>query len=355
MGVFSHREEDGFEQVIFCEDRSCGLRLIIAIHNTVLGPALGGCRMWPYATEEEAVQDALRLAKGMTYKSAVAGLDYGGGKAVIWGDPKKDKSEALFRALGRFVDTLKGRFITGTDVGTYPEDFVYAARETKYVTSLPVEYGGSGNSAVPTAKGVMHGLHACMQHRYGRESLQGVRVAVQGLGKVGSVLVEMLLAEGAQVVATDVDDEKVRRVQARHPEVQMTGPEEIYDIDCEVFSPNALGAVLNDQTIPRLRCNIVAGSANNQLAEARHGDELHRRGILYAPDYVINAGGVIQVADELQGLNPQRVEHRVQGIYGTLQEIFRLAEQEGLPTYVAADRWAERRIESVAEIHRVYA
>lgn len=351
--VLAQMDAEDHEQVVYCYDRSSGLRGIIAIHDTSLGPALGGCRMWPYETEEDALRDALRLARGMTYKSAIAGLDYGGGKMVIWGDPARDKSEAMFRALGRFVDGMGGRFITGTDVGTTSEDFIHARKETPYVVSLPPSYGGSGSSAVPTAIGVLEGIRAALGF-LGQKSLEGVHVAVQGLGKVGYELVGLLLNEGARVTGTDISETNWQRAARKYPGLTLVEPEQIYDVKCDVFSPNALGGVINDRTLPRLQAKIVAGAANNQLWEPRHGQELARRGILYAPDYVINAGGVIQVADELEGFNRERVLHKVRGIGETLTRIFTLARQAGVTPEQAADRLAEERIAAVTRVRRIY-
>ncbi|MFZ5817413.1 MAG: Leu/Phe/Val dehydrogenase [Bacillota bacterium] len=354
MGVFERMMKDGHEQVIFCYDKATGLKTIIAIHDTTLGPALGGCRMWAYPTETEALEDALRLSKGMTYKSAASGQNHGGGKAVIWGNPKTDKSEELFRAFGKFVGTLGGRFITGTDVGTEKSDFVWSRMESDWFVALPEEYGGSGDSSIITAFGVWKGLKASAMFRWGSDSLKGRRIAVQGLGKVGFHLVEHLTDEGAVLTVTDVMPEKVEAVKKAFPGVEAVQPEEIYDVDCEIFSPNALGSVINDETIPRLRCEIVAGSANNQLKELRHGDELHRRGILYAPDYVINAGGLIQVADELLGYDRERAFRKTAGIYDMLLKIYTISRDEQIPTYLAANRLAERRIDKVAQLNRIY-
>ncbi|WP_374713509.1 Glu/Leu/Phe/Val dehydrogenase dimerization domain-containing protein [Symbiobacterium terraclitae] len=354
MGVFERMIRDGHEQVVFCYDKTTGLRAIIAIHDTTLGPALGGCRMWPYESEEAALEDALRLAKGMTYKSAASGQNHGGGKIVIWGDPATERSEELFRALGRFVGTMGGRIVTGTDVGTDKADFVWAKQESPWFVGLPEEEGGSGDTAVLTAYGVWRGMKACARFCWGDDSLKGRRVALQGLGKVGRRLLEHLLEEGARVTVTDVRPERIAEVCASHPEVEGVAPEEIYDQECDIFSPSALGGVLNDETIPRLRCAIVAGSANNQLAEMRHGQMLHDRGILYAPDYVINAGGLIQVADEIMGYNPERARRKTAAIYDLLLQIFAISQEEGIPAYLAADRLAERRIERVGWLRRIY-
>lgn len=353
MGIFERMMRDGHEQVLFCYDKATGLKAIIAIHDTTLGPALGGCRMWAYPTEEAALEDALRLAKGMTYKSAAAGQNHGGGKAVIWGDPKTEKSEALFRAFGRFVATLGGRFVTGTDVGTEKTDFVWSRMEGDYFVALPEEYGGSGDSSIITAYGVWRGMKASAMHLWGSDSLEGKRVACQGLGKVGLQVVEHLVKEGARVTVTDVASERVAEACSRFG-VASVAPDEIYDVDCDIFAPNALGGVLNDQNIDRLRCRIVAGSANNQLDELRHGDELHRRSILYAPDFVINSGGLIQVADELMGYNHDRAFRKTHAIYEQLLQIYAISQREGIPTHQAANRLAERRIAQVAQLNRIY-
>jgi len=354
MGVFERMMSDGHEQVVFCYDRATGLRAIIAIHDTTLGPALGGCRMWPYASEEAALEDALRLARAMTYKSAATGQNHGGGKVVIWGDPAAEKSEALFRALGRFVGTLGGRIVTGTDVGTDKQDFVWAKQESPWFVGLPEEEGGSGDTAVLTAYGVWLGMKAAARFVWGDDSLRGRRVALQGLGKVGTRLLGHLLEEEARVTVTDIRPERVAEICATHPGVAAVAPDAIYDQPCDIFSPSALGGVLNDETIPRLRCAIVAGSANNQLAERRHGDLLYEAGILYAPDYVINAGGLIQVADELLGFHPERARRKVAALYDLLLRIFAISREEGIPTCLAADRLAEQRIEQIGRLGRIY-
>jgi leucine dehydrogenase len=354
MGVFERMQKDGHEQVIFCYDKVTGLKAIIAIHDTTLGPALGGCRMWPYESEEAALEDALRLSKGMTYKSAASGQNHGGGKSVLWGNPRTDKNEEYFRAFGRFVQTLGGRFITGTDVGTEKTDFVWSKMESDYLVGLPEEHGGSGDSSIITAFGVWKGMKACAMNTWGADSLKGKRIAVQGVGKVGFNLVEHLMDEGALVTLCDVVADHLKRVKETFPAVTVVEPAAIYDVDCDIFSPNALGAVLNDDTIPRLKCRVVAGAANNQLAEPRHGDELYRKGILYAPDYVINAGGLIQVADELLGYNRDRAFRKTAEIYDRLLQIFGISRREEIPTYLAADRMAERRIARVGALNRIY-
>ncbi|HEY3364626.1 MAG TPA: Glu/Leu/Phe/Val dehydrogenase dimerization domain-containing protein [Symbiobacteriaceae bacterium] len=354
MGVFERMQKDGHEQIIFFHDKSTGLKAIVAIHDTTLGPALGGCRMWPYATEEDALEDALRLSKGMTYKSAASGNNHGGGKSVIWGNPKTDKSEKLFRAFGRYVQTMRGRFFTGTDVGTEKTDFVWSQMESDYLVALPEEHGGSGDSSIITAFGVWKGIKAAARHVWGDDSLKGKQIAVQGLGKVGFHLCEHLSDEGASLTVTDVVPENVKRVQETFKNVKAVAPDEIFDVACDIFSPNALGGVINDDTVKRLTCKVVAGAANNQLKEPRHGDMLQNRGILYAPDYVINGGGLIQVADELMGYNRDRAFKKTAGIYDMLSQIFAIAARDAIPTYRAADRLAEERIAAVAELKRIY-
>ncbi len=336
MSVFEQMRAYGHEQVVFCSEPAVGLRAIIAIHDTTLGPALGGVRMWNYRTEEEALQDVLRLSRAMTYKAALAGLRLGGGKAVILGDPRTEKSEGLLRAFGRFVESLGGRYITAEDVGTTVEDMEWIRQETRYVTGVA---GKSGDPSPVTAYGVYCGMKACVRIVYGEDSLAGRTVAVQGAGNVARHLVAHLVREGATVYAADIFPEKVQRLQAEFGNaITAVDPEAIYDVECDIFSPNALGGVLNERTIPRLRCRIVAGGANNQLQD-EHADalRLHERGILYAPDYVINAGGLINVAAELEGEYDQgRVLQRVEGIYTTLLRVFQLARKRNQPPTEAA-------------------
>ncbi|HEY8393292.1 MAG TPA: Glu/Leu/Phe/Val dehydrogenase dimerization domain-containing protein [Thermaerobacter sp.] len=350
--VFDRMEQLGHEQVVFCHDKYSGLKAIIAIHDTTLGPALGGCRMWPYASEEEAIIDALRLARGMTYKNAAMGLNYGGGKSVIIGNPRTDKSEALFRAFGQFVESLGGRYITAEDVGTTAEDMAFIAMETAHVVGLP---GRSGDPSPATAYGVFCGIKACLAEVYGDESLQGRRVAIQGLGHVGYHLARLLREAGAELIVTDIDPERAERA-AREFDARVVPPDTVYDAECDIFAPCALGAILNDETISRLRCRIVAGSANNQLAEPRHAAELERRGIVYAPDYVINGGGVIHVAEETApgGYNRERAFAKVATIYDKVRAVLRIAREEGITTAEAADRLAERRLEAIGRLRRFH-
>jgi len=350
MELFQLIGEHEHEQVVFCYEPSCGYKGIIAIHNSVLGPALGGTRFWNYSSDQDAFVDALRLARGMTYKAAVAGLNLGGGKSVIIGDPKTTNREAIFRAHGRFVETLKGRYITAEDVGTSVDDMEYVAMETEHVTGRA---GTSGDPSPVTAYGVYRGIKAAAFAKYGSDDLAGKTVTVQGVGHVGYYLCQNLAAEGANLVVTDIDQERVDRV-VREFKARPVSTTEIYGIEADIYAPSALGATVNDQTIPQLKVDIVAGAANNVLAEARHGDELHQRGILYAPDYVINAGGLINVCGELNGWTAERSMRKAGDIYNTLIQIFSVAESEGIPTYRAADRVAERRIESVGKIQRTW-
>lgn len=351
--MFAELELYGHEQVVFCSDPQVGLRAIIAIHNTTLGPALGGTRMWPYSTDGEALTDVLRLSRGMTYKAAVAGLNLGGGKAVILGDPNTQKTEMLFRSYGRFVETLRGRYITAEDVGTTVRDMEWIRMETRYVTGVGGE-GGSGDPSPYTALGVFVGIKAAAKVVFGSESLQGRRIAVQGAGNVARNLIARLVHDGARVVVTDIFEDKAQQL-CREYGVEYVPPESIYSIECDIFSPNALGAVLNDTTIPQLRASIVAGGANNQLAdEDRHAAMLAERGILYAPDYVINAGGLINVTSEIEHWSREQVTRKVEGIYDTLLRIFRTAQNEGILTTQASNRIAEERIALAHHIHRTF-
>lgn len=356
VDIFKEMEENNVEQIIFNYDKSTGLKSIIAINDTTIGPALGGCRMWNYENVDEALMDAIRLSVGMTYKCSIAGTNFGGGKSVIMGDPKTDKNENLFRAFGRFIQMLNGRYYTGTDVGTTGEDFVYASQETDYMVGLPVEYGGSGNTAIPTAYGVYVGIKAAAKTVFGDDSLKDLTIAVQGVGKVGSRLVEYLVKEEAKVLISGMGEEKIKEITKIYPDLKVVDRESIYEEECDIFVPCALGGILNDDTIGKLKCKIVAGSANNQLAESRHGQMLHEKDILYAPDYVINSGGLIQVADELEmkNNNHERVMAKTGKIYDILLDIFAISKEENIPTYEAANKLAEDRIETIGQIKRKY-
>lgn len=345
----------GHEQVVFGNDDQTGLRCIIAIHSTALGPGLGGTRFFPYRSEDEALTDVLRLSRAMSYKAACAGLDLGGGKAVIIGDPAEDRTEPLLRAYGRMIESLGGRYITACDVGTYPADMELIGRETRWATGKDIEHGGSGDSGILTAYGVYLGMRATAQQVWGSPDLSGRHVAVQGLGKVGRRLVEHLLEDGAKVTAADVDEGAVARV-ADHDGVDTVAPSEILEVDADILSPNALGAVLSEETIPRLQVRAVCGGANNQLKTVEDCARLADAGILYAPDYVVNAGGLINVSDELHdgGYSADRARHKAQAIGGTLLEIFAEAEDHGVTTEIAAERIAERRMAAVGRLRQVW-
>jgi leucine dehydrogenase len=352
--VFDELARRDHEQVVFCRDEASGLRAVIGIHNTVLGPALGGCRMYPYKSEQEAVVDVLRLARGMTYKAAVAGLNLGGGKAVIIGDPKKDKSERLFRALGRFIEGMGGRYITAEDAGTSMRDMEYMRMETNYVVGISRSLGGSGDPSPVTALGVFSGMRAAIEERFGKSSLAGMKVAVQGVGHVGYNLVGHLVRAGAKVLVADVDADSVKRTVADF-RVEGVAPDAIYDVDCDIFAPCAMGGIVNEKTIGRLKCSIIAGAANNQLGEEKtDGARLAQRGILYSPDFVINAGGLINVANELEGYNQERALDQAEGIYDILKAVFARAKAENIATYRAANNLAMDRIESIGKIRRTY-
>ncbi len=341
----------GYEKVVQAEDENTGLRAYIAVHSTALGPALGGMRMWPFKTADEALTDVLRLAKGMTYKSAVADTGLGGGKSVIVGDPRKEKTPALVRAMGKFVDSLDGLYITAEDVGTTTEDMVEIAGVTRWVTGLPREKGGSGNPAPSTALGTFLGLKATVEERLGRQNLKGLTIAVQGLGQVGFRFAEMLHSEGAKLIVADIARERVDDAVRRFAAVACTD-EEIFGAACDVFAPCALGGILNDGTIPKLRCAVVAGCANNQLLESRHGDDLQKRGVLYAPDFVINAGGIINVSLELEpgGYDPEKARRKIQNIPRALKQIYQLGKREKIATHAAADRLAEERLQAKKKV-----
>jgi len=352
LEIFAAMARHGYEQVSMCHDKVTGLRAIIAIHDTTLGPALGGCRMWRYASEDAAITDALRLARGMTYKSAVAGLNLGGGKAVIIGDPLKDKSEALLRAFGRFVESLQGRYYTAEDVGTGTDDMEIIRQETRFVKGT-LGKGGSGDPSPATARGVLRGIEACAEQVWGTAQLRGRTVAIQGMGNVGLNLARYLHEAGASLIVTDIYPDKADKA-AKEFGAAVVSPEEILSQQCDILAPCALGAILNAETIPLLKCLVVAGSANNQLATEGDGQALERRGILYAPDYVVNAGGVINVAYEFYGFDSERACRHVDRIRDNVKTVFRLAKERGIPTYQAADLMAEQRIEMIGRLHQTY-
>ena len=347
--IFETLAQTGHEEVVFCHNKDAGLKAIIAIHNSVLGPALGGLRMWPYATEQDALNDVLRLSRGMTYKAAVSGLNLGGGTGVIIGDPSKDKSEALFRAFGRFVNSLNGRYITAEDVGIDVNDMEFVYKETPFVTGVHQVHGGSGDPSPFTAYGTLQGLMAALQVKFGDEEVGKYSYAVQGVGHVGMEFVKLLRERGAKVFVTDINTDLVQRAVDDHG-AEAVAPDQIYDVDAQVYSPCALGGTVNANTLPRLKCQVICGAANNQLANDEIGDEVMRKGILYAPDYAVNAGGLMNVSLEIDGYNRERAMRMLRTIYFNLGRIFEIAQRDGIPTYKAADRMAEERIASIGKL-----
>ena len=343
------------EEVLFCQDNATGLKAIIAIHNTVLGPSLGGCRIWKYNNDQEAITDALRLSRGMTYKASVAGLNLGGGKSVIIGDAKTIKSEALMRRFGRFVNDLGGKYITAEDVGSSMRDMEYIRMETKHVTGIPESMGGSGDPSPVTAYGVLLGMKAAAHQQWGSDSLKGKKVSVQGIGNVGEHLVKHLTDEGAKVYITDINQDKLKEVAAKY-KAEVVALDAIYDVDVDIYAPCALGATVNTDTLKRLKCSIIAGSANNQLADEKvQGEELAKNGIIYAPDFVINSGGLINVYAELGGsYNKARAMQHADKIYDITKSILALAKTENIPTYLAANKTAEKRIEAMGKVKMNY-
>ena len=332
------------EQIVVCQDRASGLRAIIAVHDTTLGPGLGGIRMWTYASDEAALTDVLRLSEGMTYKNALAGLDLGGGKTVVLGDPRTDKTPEKFQALGRFIDRLGGSYLAAEDVGTTTQDAEQVATQTRFITGLPVERGGSGDPSPMTAWGVFRGIRAALNEAGLGQEYRGVRVAVQGAGHVGADVARHLLEAGAEVTVADIHEDRVAPLADAGASVAPA--DEIHAVDCEVYCPCALGAVIRPETIGRLRCKVVAGAANNQLADASMGDELKRRGVVYAPDFAINAGGVINIGDELigDGYDADRARRSVERIEDTLSEVFERARRDGVAPARAAEQMARERI-----------
>jgi leucine dehydrogenase len=345
MNVFDH------EQVVFCNDNATGLRSIIAIHNTVLGPSLGGTRMWPYTTEAEALTDVLRLSRGMTYKAAVAGLNLGGGKAVIIADARKDKNEAMMRRFGKFVDSLGGKYITAEDVNINTKDMEYVFMETKHVSGIPVALGGSGDPSPVTAYGVYMAMKASAKERWGNDSLANKKVVVQGLGHVGAVLVDHLVKEEAKVYINDIFEDKIAEVKKKHPSVEFVAGDKLFDLDIDIYAPCALGATVNTESLAKMKCSIICGAANNQLAdETVHGKIVMEKGILYAPDYVVNAGGLINVYSEVAHFGRDYAFTQAGNIYNTTAAIFALSKKDNIPTYMAANRTAEARIEAIARL-----
>ena len=352
--VFEYLTSRDHEQIVFCSDQASGLRAIIALHDTTLGPGLGGCRMMTYKSEDEAIRDVPRLSRGMTYNAAVAGLNLGGGKTIIIGDPKKDKSEALFRAFGRFVHGLGGRYITAEDVGTSVADMRWVRMETPYVTGIARALGGSGDPSPMTSWGAYLGIQACVKFLYGQNNLSEFRVAIQGLGHTGYWLAKYLADDGVKLYVTDIDDERVAAVVEEFDATPVP-LEDIYSVDAEIFAPCALGGIVNDQTLEKFKFKIIAGTANNVLeSEDTHGPSLGERGILYAPDFVINSGGLINVANELEGYNQERAKLQIERIYDILMDIFQTAKSENIPTSAAANKVAAKRLAMAASLKRTW-
>ena len=352
--VFEELNNYDHEQVVFCRDRVSGLRAIIGIHSTVLGPALGGCRMYPYQSEREALVDVLRLSRGMTYKASIAGLNLGGGKSVIIGDPRKDKSEILWRAMGRFIEGLHGRYITAEDSGTAVADMEYMRMETRHVVGISRALGGRGDPSPVTALGVFSGIRAAVEEKFDRFDLQGLKVAVQGAGHVGMHLVRHLSEAGAKVFVADVNERAVAEAVETY-RAEAVPVEKIHAVECDVFAPCALGGALNEKSIPELRCKVVAGAANNQLAnEVEDGARLAAAGILYAPDFVVNAGGLMNCANELDRTPQERALSQAEGVYAILKSVLNHAKDEKIPTYQAANDLAMRRIQELGRVNQMY-
>ncbi|MFC2164168.1 Glu/Leu/Phe/Val dehydrogenase [Acidobacteriota bacterium] len=352
--IFGYMEKYDYENLFICQDRELDFKAVIALHDTTLGPATGGCRLWQYDNEMDAIEDALRLARGMTYKYAAAGINLGGGKAVIIGDPGRKDREPVFRALGRFIDRLGGRYITGEDVGTTLRDMEYIRMETEWVVTLPVYLGGAGEISPMTAFGAIRAMQACCKHVWGTDSLAEKTIAVQGAGAVGQSFIAQLHDLGAKIIATDIDSNRLNQVVSRFAAAPVH-PDEIYDVECDIFSPCALGGVINDSTLSRLKAKIVCGCANNQLKEERHGNLLEEQGILYAPDYIANAGGTIYDTHRLSygSFNPQIGRELVSRIYDNMERVLEIAGRDKIPTYLAADRMAEERIREVAKVKKI--
>ncbi len=353
MKIFDYMGSYGYEQLVMWSDPATGLKAMVAIHDTTLGPSCGGLRIWPYETEELAILDVLRLSRAMTYKSAVADLPLGGGKAVIIADSHTQKTEALMRAFGRFLNTLGGRYLVTTDVGSTGRDLEHISQETDYVVGLPINMGGSGDTSIMTGLGIYMGMKASAKEVWGNDSLTGKRVAMQGFGKVATYTAHHLIKEDSHIVVTDINEEALDR--ARKLGLEVVAPDEIYDVDCDIFAPCALGGVINPETIPRIKARIVAGGANNQLLTEADGEELHRRGVLYAPDYLINAGGIINVSAEIGATySADRARDKTERIYELMLQVAHVSKTEEISTARAADRIAEKRLESVRSIKPIY-
>lgn len=348
--VIAQMAMNNHEQVVFCNDNEIGLKAIVAIHNTVLGPSLGGTRMWAYKNEMEALTDVLRLSRGMTYKSSLAGLNLGGGKAVIIGDSKTQKSEALMRRFGKFINSIGGKYITAEDVGVNTRDMEYIKMETDFVSGLPESMGGSGDPSPVTAYGVYLSMKASAKEKWNNDSLSGKKIVVQGIGHVGASLVKHLVKEGAKVYISDINEEQLK-VVAKETGAEVVSVDKLYDIDMDIYAPCALGATINSDTLNRLKCVIICGAANNQLADENvHGKMVIEKGILYAPDFVVNAGGIINVYYELEGYNRERALAHAEKIYGTILNVFKVAKEQNIPTYMAANRLAEKRIADISKV-----
>lgn len=353
IDIFEQMKKYGVEQVVFNYDKTSGAMAITAIHDTTLGPALGGTRMLMYESTDDALIDALRLSQGMTLKCSAAGMNFGGGKTVIIGDHDKDKNELVFRALGKFVEQFHGRYYTGTDMGTQSQDFVWASQETGYLIGLSEAHGGSGDTSITTSYGVFRGIQASAKEAYGTDSLEGIKVAVQGLGKVGSMVVDRLHEAGAHIIIDDYKESSTKVLLDQYPDLQVVDYRQIHSVDCHVFSPCAGGAVVNDQTIDQLNCDIIAGGANNQLADPKYGQALKEKGIIYAPDFVINSGGLIQVATEAAGedTDPDKVLAKVSNIYDILLDIYKIAKDQDISTDQAAVHLAQDRIDKIGQMN----
>ncbi len=353
IDIFEQMEKSDTEQVIFNYNKDTGLKSIIAINDTTLGPAVGGCRILDYASTEDALKDVLRLALGMTYKCAISGENHGGGKTVVIGDAKKDKNEMLLRDLGKFIQTLNGRYYVGPDVGTNSDDMAEISNETEYVVSLPEEYGGYGDPSRPTAYGVYMAMKAASKFKNGSDSLKDKTIVIQGFGKVGSILVEYLLEEEAKVVVSSRSEESTKAILSLYPNIKVVDADKIYEEECYIFAPCALGGIINEETIEKLKCEIIAGSANNQLSDSKAGEILHKKGIIFAPDFAINSGGLISAADTLDSgnVNTERVMKKTEKIYDLIYKILEISKEEDIQTTEVANKIAEERIELIGKIN----
>ncbi|TWR29461.1 Glu/Leu/Phe/Val dehydrogenase [Mucilaginibacter pallidiroseus] len=352
--IFEQLDTYGHKKIVFCNDPDTSLKGIIAIHDTTLGPAMGGTRMWNYKNEQDALEDVLRLSKAMTYKCAIAGLNMGGGYSVIMGDSRQDKTEALMRKFGRFIKNLNGEFVTSEDVGTNPRDMEYIRMETEHVTGIPESLGGSGDPAPVAAKGVFMGMKAAIKELYGNDNVAGRSVIVQGIGHVGENLVKLLRDENAKVYVSDINDDRVRQVSKKYG-AEAVSNNSIFDLSADIYAPCAMGATINTQTIAKLKCGIIAGSANNQLQnETEHGKMLVEKGILFAPDYVINAGGIISGYSELMGYNKKRALQLTENIYEATRNVLKLSKAENISTIDAANKIAEKRISDIKKVKSTY-